>query len=208
METFKQNRIMSKLWIENNGTAAYYQEIAPAVSYTDKSNDIEAWNLFGESTVGYKLTRDKIKALVIIATNPNYPTLDFSGWAAYSYKSIAAKWVVAPYALRVTVHTDNIDSDIWDVLVEKTKSGRAGVVELMRKRVSDELRKETLTKYDTDDFWDATHIIFNEYIDANGAKFKDWLSNTEGSDYENNGFAQKEYFTEELRDDLLNIYKG
>ena len=78
----------------------------------------------------------------------------------------------------------------------------------MRKRVSDELRKETLTKYDTDDFWDATHIIFNEYIDANGAKFKDWLSNTEGSDYENNGFAQKEYFTEELRDDLLNIYKG
>ena len=33
---------MSKLWIENNGTAAYYQEIAPAVSYTDKSNDVEA----------------------------------------------------------------------------------------------------------------------------------------------------------------------
>ena len=141
----------------------------------------------------------------------------FTGWAAYQHKLLATKWFAAPYALRISTSgwSESQDSEEWCPLIDKTKgiklsdlSGRSLTVELMRRRVSHELRKEVATKADLDDFWGSTFNLFNEYIDTNGIHFKEWLTNEVGSDYENAGFKQKTYWSQQLEDDLLEIYNG
>lgn len=200
-----------KFLIENdeNIPAILWQEGAKN-GFTDKVNDIFILDKYGESKIGFKRTRDLIKARVILDVNPNYPTIDFSGWAAYSQdkKDIAIRWVVSPYSLRIAVISDTQDSVNWGIVVDKTKKGRADIVEIMRILVSEEFRKEVLVKDDLDDFWVTVESLMNSYIGANTIDFNNWIVNKIGSNYENDGFEQKSYWSQTLEDGLMGIYNG
>lgn len=173
-------------------------------------NDIVLLDRYGEVEIGYKRTRDVIKNKVFLELNPNFPVIDFSGWATYpdNKKDIAVKWLCVPYALRVPYITEGEDVDNWDYLVTITKNDRAIVVELMRRKIANELRIEVVTYDDVNDFQFSTFSEVNNFIESNAPYFKQWLCNEIGTTYENDGFAQKIYYTLELRDSLLAIYNG
>ena len=194
---------------DENIPAILWQEDVKT-GFTDKVGDILVLDKSGESKIGFKRTRDLIKTRVILDVNPNYPTIDFSGWGTYpeDKKDIAIRWVIAPYSLRIADISDSQDSINWGIVVDKTKSGRAEIVEVMRVMVSEEFRKDVLTKDDLDDFWVTVETLMIAYVGANTVDFNDWLINKIGSAYQNNGFEQKSYWSQALEDDLMFIYNG
>jgi len=204
---------MSKLWIETGGTAAFIQEIAPSVNYEDKTSDISAWDKYGLRVKDYKYVQYRIKMLVLAITG-----LDFSTYGNLTdeEKKLAAKWMSAPYILRVpSQYSDEEDRENWLRLIELSEGhnklstqGRARIFEEMRQRVSEELRVEAMALEDSQDFFRTCFIDSQAYIACNDPQFKFWLDNTVGEQYENNGFAQKSYYNETLKNDLLSIYNG
>jgi len=205
-------------WVlgKDSGTAdaGYYWGLSPMpAEYDDITSNLLELDCCAERAIGYKRGRDLIK--VVVATE----TAMYTTWGSYpsNKQDIAAKWFAAPYALRLgTGVTDEEDAENWEELLDKTKGvpiqglgGRALIVEKMRRRASHELRTETMTKDELDDFWESTESIFREYIDSNSPKFRQWLTNEVGSAYENDGFEEKtDYWNQVLEDDLIAIYNG
>lgn len=199
---------------KGSADAAYYWGPSPVpTEFDDITNNLTELDCCAEDAIGYKRARDLIK--VVVATE----TAMYTTWGTYASnkQDIAAKWFAAPYALRIALinWSEEQDAKEWEVLLEKTKGvkisdldGRSLIVEKMRRKASHELRKETMTKSNLDDFWQSTEKIFREYIDSNSPKFKQWLTNEVGSDYENAGFEEKSYYSQQLEDDLIAIYNG
>ena len=183
-----------KLQIEQNQTnpAILWQETLHP-NFTDATGDIVALDKHGKSKIGYKRTRDLISAAVMTDTN------NLANWNTYAHQSIAIRWVCVPYAMRVPTISESEDLANWNLMADATKEGREEIIEIMRIRVSDELRKETLTKTDLDNFWDDTFTMINSYMGANSPDFKNWLIGD---------FSTKTYWSQSLEDDLLNIYNG
>lgn len=172
----------------------------------DKTLDILTINNHGERLLGYGRSRELMKNAVI-----SIVSTDFSDWGNLSdeEKLISIKWVVAPYALRVSMISDDQDKVNWNKLIVESQGkpvhsyrGRALVVELMREAVGDELRRELISKDDIDDFYESTQQLLDSYVASNSPSFKDWLCG------EFDGFSQKSYFSIERRDYLMNIYNG
>lgn len=158
----------------------------------------------------YIQIRGVLQTLVVAITGPSY-----ANWNDLSSeeKLIAAKYVLAPYALRVSVISDDQDLEFFKVLLEQTAGykkdilyGRRRVVEEMRQYIGlGVYRKEILSKADIDDIYYTTNGILDSYIASNNPAFKYWLNNTVGTPYETNGFAQKSYYTADIKDALNKI---
>lgn len=209
-----------KLLIENNenNPAVLWQENV-VEGYTDYTLDAVMWDKYGKFVIDYLFYRDKINTILFPICNPNYPTVDFSGWGNLTaeQKEIMARYVLAPYALRLTVYSDEIDSANWSNLLQVTQgtetvqfhyTGRALLVENMRRHVAHKVRKELMTMTDSQLFFKDVFEFTEWYIRAACPDFKQWLTNEIGSPYENTGFAQESYYNITLKDELMSIYNG
>lgn len=210
-----------KLWVENiDHPAVKYQQDSPGEDWLDKSTDAISWDLYGGYVLDYLMYRDKINEILFIKANPNYPTIDFSGFFSVltgQERFLMCKYVLAPYALRLMVVSEEEDYYHWEQLVRITKgnelleypyTGRALVVEKMRRYVAHLVRKELMTMTDSQQFFEDVFTLVELYIASANPKFKQWLTNMVGTPYENDGFEQKPYWTQDLEDNLMIIYNG
>jgi len=210
-----------KLYVENNEeipAIKVLQDSDPAPSgYTEKSS-IEDWYNYGGEVLSaffgfnYLTWRIIISDLVIGIVGPT-----FANWNNLNanQKTIAIELILAPYALRVPTISDEQDSKNWLNLMITSQGipvskflGRAKIVEEMREAVGNELRVETITKQETDDFYQTTQPYLKQFIASNSPRFKNWLTNKVGTPFENNGFAQEIYYSIARKDYLLQIYQG
>lgn len=200
----------SKLWVGDDISVpiCLYQDNDPGIPYIDQSSSEYHWDTYGQRVLSFSGARNKINNILIPKLNPSYPTIDFSGWstATQQEKDIACKWIIAPYSLRITHVTEAKDIENWDMLVAKTKVDRYNRVERMRIIVSEEYRKDGLTKDDSDDFLESVSDLMIQHIEGNTPDLKQWISNEVGSLYETDGFAEKTYYSETLKNDLLDSY--
>lgn len=93
-------------------------------------------------------------------------------------------------------------------LLEETKKSRINCIEAMRVTIGSHIRNGVLTLVQTQEFYKDVYtmvILFNE---VNLPDLKLWLSNSIGSQYENQGFAQKSYYSLAFKEELLDIYNG
>lgn len=175
------------------------------------------WDKYGDLVTDYLFYRYEIQCLLIPKCNPNYPTIDFSGWSnlTNSEKFLMCKYILAPYQLRLTVQDDNDDEKCWFNLLNITQgvraerfTGRALLIEKMRKCVANKVRKEEMEMAVTQQFFKDVFLFIQYYIAAAAPDFMLWLTNAEGTEFESDGFAQKTYYTEELKNELMDIYEG
>ena len=210
-----------KLWIENiENPSAAFQEDSPEGDWLDKTTDAESWDSHGKKVMDYLFYRDKISSILFIRANPNYPTIDFSGWQSGlsdAERLLMAKYILAPYQLRLTQFSDSEDESNWFTLLRITQgtesfdkpfTGRSYLIEKMRKHVANKVRVEELTMSQTQAFFKDVYVFVLWYIAAAIPDFKLWLTNAEGSAYENDGFEEKEYWSQALEDGLMDIYEN
>lgn len=203
-----------KLWVENiDNPSVVFSETAPNENFTDKSNDLIAWDKYGYKVLDLDRYRYEMKL-------PFYTLAGFSleNWAGLSaeIKEIGARYFFVPYALRVPdVVTDQQDYNNWEDLIIKTQGtpteiyiGRAKTFDEMRKRVAHRVRKEQMSMTESQQMLKDVGQIVDWFIRANSPDFKQWLTNEVGSPYENDGFAQKNYYNASLKDELYDIYNG
>lgn len=181
--------------------------------FTDKTNDMEAWDSFAMGVVDVSIIQLKIIGLVISIVG-----MDFSGWnnLTTEQKVVACRWFSAPYALRVPeICTDEQDNDRWKYLIPLLegnkfmyKDGRVRVYQEMWDAVSNFVRIDVLTRADSMQFYKDVQHYVAWYIYANSKDLIQWLTNEVGSPYENDGFAQKSYYNDNIKNDVTNIYNG
>jgi len=213
---------MKKLWVENitNGAVEYSENHTEnGNTWDDKSGDAPSWLNYGKGVVDILTITRKMEALLILEANPNYPTIDFSGYFSMSNEKqlIMCEYFMAPYALRLstTNWSEAKDFDAWDRYVDKTQGlshheetflGRALVVENMRKHLSHKVRTESLSVAQAHQFYRDVHTFTDWYIRAACPDFYQWLTNEAGSIYALLGFEQTSYWSQELEDELKTIY--
>lgn len=201
-----------KLWIENieNLPAVVWQLEAPSQNYNDCTNDIVKWDshgLLAKTAVDqfcYKRVRDKLIPLIITAVYP-----DFSNWANVSQevRTIAAKWIIAPYALRLTVQSEVQDLIFFNEMYEKSKASRKVIAAKLANHVAvNYYRTGVITEAQAASFTLDTSSLVYEYLEFSSSSFRQWLTNA--VPYENAGFAQKDYYSLALKNELLEIYNG
>lgn len=212
-----------KLYIENiveSPAALLYDDSTNAPSgFTDYTSDLSKWNTYGIGAekengekVDYKVMRDNLKGVLFTFLNP-----DFSNWATVDVivREMACKYFFAPYSLRVpSVQTEEQDSEYFLSLYRLTKgidkfeiSGRPRILEEMWEHVAlNYYRNEAITQEQSTDFTLSTQELAWRYLNYSSSELKDWLSNT--GDYVSTGFNTKPYYSDQLRDELLNIYIG
>lgn len=189
-----------------------WSETAPGQNFDDKSNDILAWDKYGSTVLDLDRYRYEMKILFYAEAGTQ-----LENWANLSSEKqlIGAKYFFIPYALRMMLLSDDEDKINWSWLIEETQGvpvqtykGRARTFDEMRKKVADFVRTEQLSMEDSQQMLKDVGEMTDWYIRANTPDFKQWIINEAGSSYENNGFAQKSYFSATLRDELYSIYNG
>lgn len=196
----------------------YVEEGTQPVGFTDFSNDVVSIDLYGRHVRDYLFYRDDINNILFIKANPNYPTVDFSGFftnMTADERKIMCKYILAPYALRLTQYTDEQDEENWFRLLRITQglerpdkpfTGRALLIERMRRHVANYVRKELLTMVQTQQFYEDVFQLTEFYIRAATPKFKQWLYST--APYDLTGFNSTSYWNQTLEDELIAIYEG
>lgn len=215
-----------KLWIENieNLPAVVYQEESPGEGWLDKTNDPVAWDQYGERILDYIFVLPKIINILLPKANLNYPIIDFTGWGTLTTdeKKVFSKTVVyVPYPLRVPdvfsdeqdiqnainllVKTYGIEKDFYNVSLK----GRRGIVERMRQHVFlNYVRKGLLSLDVSKDFGKDTVNHLSNFERFSHNDFINWLTNKVGTPFETDGFQQRPYYSEQLKNELLTIYNG
>lgn len=213
---------MKKLWVNRTGNITpgdkfyihdsvpveiYYQETQPTEYFEDVTNSITGWDIYGSYLFDFNQIRSVLWDLVLVIAHP-----DFSHWDDLSYdeKKVACKYITAPYALRLTIVSDEEDKINWNNTTELTQGepidtlqGRKRVYQVMRVFVSDYIRTEVLSLIDGQDFYESVYLNTQYYVNANSPKLKWWLNNH--APYQNDGFKQKTYFTQSMLDGLNTI---
>lgn len=206
---------MKKLWIEDieNHPACLWQEDAPTIgSFLDKTNDLISWYQYGSQVLDFDRYRYEMKT-------PFYTLAgsQLENWASLTTeaKTIGAEMFFIPYALRLTVVSDEQDALNWETILiltqgtpTETYQGRAKTFDVMRICVAHRVRKEIMSMTNSQQMLKDVGQIVDWYIRVNAPDFKQWLMNEVGSPYENDGFAQKGYYSLSLRDELYDIYNG
>lgn len=214
---------MSKLWLENNGTQIKYQALSPDnddSTFTDYTNDLSKWDEYGQeaktengSRLEYKRMRDFVAPIVYALTGAS---LENWGTVTQETREFAAKYILVPYSLRVSTLSESEDVENFTVLYVETKGvdrfklhGRKRILEEMFFHVAiNYYRNEGLSQVDANDFTEATKEFSWRFENYSSPDLKNWLCNVVGTDYENDGFAEKSYFDADLRDELIGIYNG
>lgn len=206
---------MKKLWVENNENlpAVVWSETQPQTGdFLDRTNDLISWDKYGKYVLDFERYRYEMKA-------PFYGEagIQLENWGLLSAekKLIGAKYFFVPYQLRLTVLNDQQDFDNWESLLFETQGlpvqryvGRARTFDEMRRCVAHMVRTEQMTMESSQDMLKSVGLMSDWFIRANAPDLKQWITNEVGSVYENNGFAQKNYFNAALRDKLYDIYNG
>jgi len=194
-----------------------HQEEQPN-GYIDISNNAVLIDKYGTRVRDYLFVRDDINNILFMKANPDFPTINFSGFftnMTVEERKIMSKYILAPYQLRLTQFTDSEDESNWFELLRITQgteaenipyTGRAYLIEKMRKHVANKVRMEQLTMSQTQDFLEDIGDLLTWYIKSANPKFKLWLYST--GIYENNGFNSKSYWSQTLEDELIAIYEG
>lgn len=206
---------MKKLWIENienNPACVWSENHPPQGDFINRTDDLIYWDKYGKNVLDLDRYRYEMKY-------PFYILAGFSleNWANLSIdiKKIGAKMFFVPYNIRLTVVTEQEDYNNWEDLVFQTQGtptqiyiGRAKTFDEMRKCVSHKVRKEILSMSDSQLMLKDVGQMVNWFINANTPDFKQWIINEVGTIYENDGFAQKSYYSESLKNELYDIYNG
>jgi len=196
--------------------AILYQESTPD-GFTDVSPNAVLIDKYGTKVRDYLFVRNDINNILFIKANPNYPTVDFSGFftnMTAEERKIMAKHILAPYQLRLTQYSDADDEYNWFQLLDITQgtipvgklTGRSLLIERMRKHVANKVRIEALTMASTQTFFKDIKDMKDWYIFAAAPDFKLWLNNL--APYDTTGFSSKSYWTQTLQDELVTIYEG
>lgn len=206
-----------KLWIEQYGAVEYAETHTDnGNTWEDKTSDAASWDKYGEKVMDYLFYRHEIEKILIPKANPNYPTIDFTGWATNltsEERDIMARYVLAPYTLRLTIFSDAEDKYNWFELLRITQgtdnksvfTGRALLIESMRKHVADYVRRELLTMVQSQMFFKDVFELLNWYIHSAAPDFKLWLY---GLDPYENQFTSKDYYSLNMKNELINIYEN
>jgi hypothetical protein len=117
-------------------------------------------------------------------------------------KHIAARWFVAPFENRMLIITEDEDKENWMFLLKHTKPARDQRIEIARRKISYEL----ITK-DASDLYLSVDNYIRAFSIANMPDLIQWIGNELGTPYENDGFAQKPYFSAARRDMLIDVLK-
>lgn len=189
-----------------------FSDSKPIGDYEDITS-ITNWFLYYKYNYEYMQGRNIIWSLLLPIVGG-----DFSGWANLTNeeKKVASVMSLAPYGLRLQSITDEQDYYYFGIQLSETSGieknilkGRQRVIEEMRFHVGNTVfRKEIYTKDNVDDFFKSVEDLIPRYISSNDPSFKYWLNNTAGTTYENNGFQQKSYYIEDLKNELNSIYNG
>jgi len=84
----------------------------------------------------------------------------------------------------------------------------------LRLYISELSRTEDLTIQESQQFYyditnaDVGHNLLELFMKTNCPRFSWWMNNTVGTDYENDGFEQRAYYNETIRDNVNLIYTG
>lgn len=214
-----------KLWIEQYGAVEYSETHSEnGNTWEDKTNDAITWDLYGERVLDYWFVIGKIKNLLFLTVNPNYPILDESGWGNLTpeQKKVWAKLPYCSPTKRRTIYSIEEDYQNGINLIRKTyglsdtgrTKGRLGVVERMRTHVYMKYVWEWQMSLDTSiKFGEDTYQFLGTFEMFSSRKFYQWLTNEVGSAYELNGFMQQNYLPttqlmEQLKNELLIIFNG
>lgn len=108
-------------------------------------------------------------------------------------KKIASRMFLAAEADRTTVIDTDTDKKNWDVLVGNTKKARSKRLETARAKIS-----FYLTQEESDDLYDSVQNHFNAYVVANKSNIIKYMNNV--APYDTDGFAQKSYYSDNLKD--------
>ena len=112
-----------KLWIEQYGAVEYAEaHIDNGNTWEDKTNDPYAWSIYGELVLDYWFVLGKIRNLVFLKMNPNYPIIDFSGWGTLTEneKRSVTNTPYIPPSLRLQFYTPEEDWNNGKLLLEKS----------------------------------------------------------------------------------------
>ena len=204
----------NKLFVENNEDrpAVVWQLDAPNENFTDLTNDIVGWDSYGlfaktaTDQLDYKRVRDKLIPLIIAAVYP-----DFSNWMGVSseIRTITAKWIIAPYSLRLTQHSEEQDLIYFTELYSLSKGvdkyqqfGRRRVVSELSEHVAvNYYRTGLLTEAQSAQFVIDTESMIYQYLEFSSSSFITWVSAVDG-------YATKDYYSEGLKNELISIYYG
>jgi len=191
---------------ELNGNTPYvFADVSPDENIYDDITTVE--NIWNSNLLDWARRRDETVGPFYAIASANLSTY---GNLNSEQKLIGAKYFLVPYSLRVSngVVTEQEDKDNWLFLLQETKESRINCVESMRLYVGQYIRLGTLTLAQTQDFFKDVFELINWFEQANLPDFKQWLTNEVASPYENSGFAQKAYYSNALRDELMEIYNG
>jgi hypothetical protein len=208
-----------KLFIKDNDTAILIgQDVDPTpTGYTDHTNLLEvATNERLSRQMEYNQRRTWVNVLFLakgvdVAAAFTACTTD--------EKLQVCKFILIDYTTRLLFYTDEDDKVHWDELVHRsegepwaTYEGRKRVYEDLRVCVADYVRREVWVPGDYQANLSKSQELFRDvstykdwYVGANDPTFKEFLSST-GQFDANTGMKSKDYWLQDLEDDLLEIY--
>lgn len=178
-----------------------YGDVLP-VGYEDITSMI-TWD--ASNHLDWSRRRDEISTLFYAEAGAQLQ--NFANMSA-AKKLLACKYFLIPYNIRLQIISEETDMEHWAELLQYTKESRQTCVEAMRKHVGQYIRTGDLTLAQTQAFFKDVRVHIQLFNDTNAPDFKQWLTNEVGSPYENDGFAQKSYFSSGLLAELLDIYNG
>lgn len=178
-------------------------------------NNIVSINTYWKSIGQYQQIRTVLAPIVISKASANYST--WGTGLTSDERSVAIKWILAPYQLRVPAISDSDDRDNFKELLEQTAGrtkeslvGRERIVEEMRQHIGlEQFRTDIITKADLDDYYDNVADLIQRFIGSNEPHFYYWLNGLDiygGSP--GTGYPSKSYFSQTALDELNKIYSG
>lgn len=211
-----------KLWIEDNGTAAYYQGIAPSVNYSDKSGCVLAWeNNYKKVEFNYYHFLKVIQSIIIQKASSTLDPLNFDLIDALSLdeKKFSVKyWIMQNPADRIGVNewqvTDDQDSTNVKQLLIKSKQGRSEIIEKLREKVGDHMRLGAISLAQSQRFFRTVATYVESYINTSDVIFKAYMTSInvtvdgEITDFTGAGFIEETFSTQAILDDCMEIYSG
>lgn len=165
------------------------------VEYDDIST-ITNWNVLGELLgKDYIYVRERIRDIL---TEKTFDVCDAEE------KLIVSKLFLTTPEQRTTMLTLEEEKKCWDELATAAKASREKRWEVVRRKIS-----FYLTTSEGIDLYTTTRDLSLDYKDANIPSLVCWITNSAmpelGIDYTTTGFAQKPYYTTELRDMIVDI---
>lgn len=193
---------MKKLWIENiDLPAIVYEELAPNETFTDKTDDIEAWDI-ALNVLDWSRRRDIITPLFYMESGAQLQNFSLM---SVEKKIIGCKYFLIPFSIRLQIVSEEQDKLNFDFLLFETKKSRIDCVNAMRILCGNYIRKGTLTLAKTQELFNDISPYIDLFIEANISNFKKFIF---GIDEFVGIFASKSYYSVELQNDLMNIYNG